>query len=439
MRTRIFHSRLLTCLLILSLPIGVGCNTGGGSQTAVSWTGTSQVGTPLFDEPAAIATDAGGSVYVAGGSNGDVDNCGCMSRMDGIVVKYGPSGEREWIAEIEEDAWVYARGIASSPLLDALYVAGDTDVDLTGAGSAPGGMDVFLYRIGPDGTRILLAQEGTPENDYASAVATDRSGAAYVGGSTFGSFDGFVNAGNRDAYVMKIDGYGHRVWAVQIGSDDIDIASGIALDAAGYAYVVGHTFGSLGGVANAGRSDVFLAKVAPGGGLEWVKLLGTPLGDIGTAVALDPSGNVFVSGTTGGRLDGAVNAGRNDAFVAKFAPDGTLLWVRLLGTTGAESGYAVATDAAGFVYVAGETDGTLGASAFGVRDAFVACLAGDSGATAWIRQFGTDRDDCAHAITVDAGGNLFVAGDTFGGMDGNLNEGCCDLFVAKFDRYGNRY
>jgi hypothetical protein len=238
---------------------------------------------------------------------------------------------------------------------------------------------------------------------------------------------------------MKVDPKGKREWSVQFGSADIDIASGVALDAGGNAYVAGHTFGSLGGDTNQGRSDVFLAKVSRGGTLDWVRLMGTPLSDIGTSVAVDASGNVFVSGTTGGRLGGVINAGLTDAFVAKFAPDGTRVWLRLFGTTEAESGYAVTTDAAGFVYLVGQTDGTLGASSSGLRDAFVACLAGDDGSAAWIRQFGTDRDDCAHAITVDVDGDIFVVGDTFGGMDGNTNRGSCDIFVAKFDRGGNVY
>jgi hypothetical protein len=300
-------------------------------------------------------------------------------------------------------------------------------------------MDVFLYRIGPDGSKTLLAQEGTGDDDYANAVAADSRGNAYVAGETFGSLDGNPNAGSRDAFVMKIDAAGVRMWAVQVGSADIDRAMGVALDAAGNAYVAGITFGSLGGEVNRGRSDAFLAKVSPVGTLEWVRLLGTPLSEIGTSVAVDAAGNAFVAGTTGGRLGGKVNGGHNDAFVAKFAPDGALFWVSLLGTTEEEYGYAVAMDAAGFAYLAGQTGGTLGATSSGSRDAFVACLDGNTGATEWIRQFGTSRDDCADAIAVDADGDIFVAGDTFGGMDGNTNLGCCDLFVSKFDRDGTPY
>jgi hypothetical protein len=440
MKTRSFFSRLLTFLLVLALPIGFGCSTGGGSQTSeVSWTGTVQTGTALFDEPAAVATDAGGNVYIAGGSSGDIDNCGCMSRMDGFVVKYGPSGGEEWIVELEQDAWIFARGIAVPPGKDYAYVTGETDADLTGTGLAPGRMDVFLYRIGPDGSKFLLAQEGTADDDYARAVAADADGNAYVAGDTLGSIDGNPNAGSRDAFVMKIDAGGNVVWAVQIGSADIDTAKGVALDAAGNAYVAGNTLGSLGAGGNAGRNDVFLAKVAPDNTVLWIQMIGTPLEDTAASVAVDASGNAFVAGTTGGRLGGVINAGSTDAFVAKFSPDGTLLWVRLLGTTETESGYAVTTDADGFVYIAGQTDGTLGASSSGLLDSFVACLAGGTGDTVWIRQFGTDRDDCAHAVVAGPDGDLFLAGDTFGGMVGNLNCGCCDLFVAKFDRDGNEY
>jgi alpha-tubulin suppressor-like RCC1 family protein len=112
---------------------------------------------------------------------------------------------------------------------------------------------------------------------------------------------------------------------------------------------------------------------------HWVHQLGTGGFDQGAGVAVDGSGNAYVTGDTGGTLPGSAeaNAGGQDVFVAKYDTSGTKLWVHELGTTGTDFGLGVAVDGSGNAYLTGDTGGTLPGSAetnAGDSDVFVAQL-----------------------------------------------------------------
>ena len=104
-------------------------------------------------------------------------------------------------------------------------------------------------------------------------------------------------------------------WTRQLGTSSGDISYSVAIDGSGNAYISGYTGGDLGGT-NAGLHDAFLAKYDSAGSLLWTRQLGTSSGDYGS-VAIDGSGNVYISGGTGGSLGGP-NAGSDDVFLAKY-------------------------------------------------------------------------------------------------------------------------
>ena len=103
-----------------------------------------------------------------------------------------------------------------------------------------------------------ISQIGTGSDDYSYSVAVDASGNAYISGYTWADLDG-PNAGPNDVFLSKFDPNGNEVWTTQIGTSNDDQSYGVALDASGNAYVSGHTGGDLGG-ANAGYRDAFLVK-----------------------------------------------------------------------------------------------------------------------------------------------------------------------------------
>jgi len=196
-------------------------------------------------------------------------------------------------------------------------------------------------------------------NDYANGVATDSSGNVYVTGGTKGGLDGNTSAGNTDLFVVKYSSSGTKQWTKQLGSSGLDSANGITIDSSGNVYVTGVTFGGLDWNTSAGANDLFVVKYNSSGTKEWTEQLGSASSDFANGVATDSSGNIYVTGGTYGGLDGNTNAGNSDLFVVKYNSSGTKQWTKQLGSSSRDYDYGVATDSSRNVYVAGDTYGGL--------------------------------------------------------------------------------
>ena len=165
-------------------------------------------------------------------------------------------------------------------------------------------------------------QLGTSSSDAALGVATDSAGNVYVAGHTEGGLDGNSNAGGYDFFIVKYDSSGMKQWTKQLGTSSKDYAYGVTTDTSGNVYVAGRTEGGLDGNSSAGDYDLFVVKYNSSGTKQWTKQLGTSSSDYANGVATDSSGNVYVSGLTGGGLDGNSNSGSSDLFVVKYDSDG---------------------------------------------------------------------------------------------------------------------
>jgi hypothetical protein len=202
----------------------------------------------------------------------------------------------------------------------------------------------------------------------------------FAGTATFGAGDDnqtmLTTAGGLDVFVAKYAHDGTLLWATSAGGSSVDEVAGIATDPRGNSYVTGRfegtaTFGA--GEDNrtvlnsAGSFDVFVAKYAPDGTLLWATTAGGSDFDQGLGIATDPRGNSYVTGLFAGTATfGAgddnqtvlTSAGGSDVFVAKYAPDGTLLWATTAGGSSVDEGYGIATDPRGNSYVTGWFRGT---------------------------------------------------------------------------------
>jgi hypothetical protein len=98
----------------------------------------------------------------------------------------------------------------------------------------------------------------------------------------------------------------------------------LAVDTSGNAYITGNTNADLDGQTNVGGHDLFVMKYDTSGTRQWTGMLGTALGEYGRSVAVDGSGNSYLTGMTDGNLDGVTNAGGNDAYLVKYDTSGTL-------------------------------------------------------------------------------------------------------------------
>ena len=185
----------------------------------------------------------------------------------------------------------------------------------------------------------------------------------------------------------------------------------------------------------AGSAFAASAPVPP----QWVKQFGSAQIDYAKDLATDASGNVYVAGTTHGAINAETqivpntNKGGTDAFVAKFDPQGALLWVVQFGSGADDFIEGITLDRFGFLYVVGWTKGKMpggveqpvapweNASA-GLTDIFVAKIH-TGGTIRWIKQFGTDKDDFAYGVATDRSGLVYVVGSTKGAMDGVTDPG----------------
>jgi L-ascorbate metabolism protein UlaG (beta-lactamase superfamily) len=167
----------------------------------------------------------------------------------------------------------------------------------------------------------------------------------------------------------------------------------------------------------------------------WVRQLGTGSADIAFGVSADGRGSVYVAGSTEGSLD-AVNAGDADAFVSRFGSDGRRLWTRQLGTKARDAAFAVAADHDRAVYIAGLTFGGLDGSNAGAYDAFVTKYS-PRGDLLWVRQLGTAAGEFAGGVAVDEQGNVYIGGDSHGDLGGK-NLGDADAYIAKYSPDGRR-
>jgi len=165
----------------------------------------------------------------------------------------------------------------------------------------------------------------------------------------------------------------------------------------------------------------------------WTKQLGTITSDYGYTVTTDSSGNIYVTGSTYGHLDGNTNSGKSDIFLVKYNSSGTKQWTKQLGTSKNDEGKGVTTDSSGNIYVSGYTEGNLdGNTNSGQGDIFLVKY-NSSGTKQWTKQLGSSSDEFGLGVKTDSSGNIYVSGHTYGDLDGNTSSGGIDIFLVKYN------
>jgi hypothetical protein len=268
---------------------------------------------------------------------------------------------------------------------------------------------------------------------------------------------------------VNLYAHGAVLWAAGAGSPSpafgtgIDIAYGVAFDANGNRFVTGYFMGTAdfgtASLVSGGSQDFYLAKYDASGNLAWARRGGGTLGDLGNAVKVDGSGNVYVTGyftgtATFGTATTLTSSGTDDQelFVAKYDTDGNLLWAKRAGGAGEDVGQSLAIDADGNVLIAGWFTGSatfpmaignIPLTSNGGTDAFVAKL-DSAGNFLWAMSAGSTYYDRGRGVTTDPSGNVYytatyVGTVTFPGpasitsVGGTFNY---NYFTAKYDASG---
>lgn len=261
-------------------------------------------------------------------------------------------------------------------------------------------------------------------------------------------------------------------FAKSMGGTGWDSGNSIVTDPAGNSYITGRIAGTAdmdpsAGVANlvsSGMEDVFVAKYDVNGAYLWAFKIGGAASDIGYSIALDASGNIFVTGLFSGTADfnpGAavanlISSGLNDVFVAKYSSSGAYQWAFKLGSSSADTGWGVCTDASGNCYVTGHFSSTIdfdpspavtNLTSAGSLDAFVAKYDG-SGAFQWAFKLGDAAApnglDMGRGIACDPSGNCYVTGTYTGTVDFDpspatntlVSASGYDIYIAKYSTAG---
>src|SRR5216683_1132112 len=289
---------------------------------------------------------------------------------------------------------------------------------------------------------------GGSAGDSGNAIAVDASGNAYVTGET--SSTNFptknpsqsASGGGADVFVAKLDPTGSTlVYSTYLGGSGGESGNGIAVDASGDAYITGFTNSANFPTKNplqaalGGAGDAFVAKLDPtGSALVYSTFLGGTMDDFGNGIAVDASGNAYVTGETSSTNFPTKNplqpasGGVRDAFVAKLNAAGSaLVYSTYVGGSGEDSGNGIAVDSAGNTYVTGLTRSTNfpTASPFqascqscsnGQGNAFVAKLSAAGSALIYSTYLGGSGNgtdgDFGNGIAVDASNNAYVTGFT---------------------------
>src|SRR6266571_788170 len=315
---------------------------------------------------------------------------------------------------------------------------------------------------------------GGGSDDLAWAIALDASGNAYITGETFSTDFPLVGAlqtkkaGPSDVFVTKMNANGTGlVYSTYIGGKSgSSVAKGIAVDTAGNAYITGSTVSSAypvtaGAYITTFNGTGFVTKLnAQGNALVYSTFTG---GDSNPrAIALDSSGNAFITGSAGSSFPTTPGVFQpapfwpTAAIVLKLNATGTAaIYSTFLGGAGGSAGTGIAVDAAGNAYVVGMTDtgdifplvNAFRSSFGGVQDAFITKFNPTGTAVIYSSLLGGSAKDEAHAVAIDPQGNAYIAGTTYSNdfpvvrafqpNKGVLNTSINNAFIAKVDPTGS--
>ncbi len=314
------------------------------SDPSTAW--TKLQGTSGDESTKAITTGPDGSIYVSGTTNSSLDGQSNSGGNDVFLTKYNPDGSK---------VWTKLQGTSGSEEANAITIGLDGSIYLSGRQ----GNDSFLTKYSTNGsftwTQMLIGNSTTT----AKALTTGLDGSIYVSGTTFGAMDGQSYSGGLDTFLTKYNPDGSKVWTQLLGSSADDVANAITTGLDGSIYVSGYTTGSLDGQTSITGQGyyAFLTKYSTDGSRDWTKLLGSNTGFVmANALTTGLDGSIYVGGYGTGSIDAQTYNGSGDAFLAKYSTVGTKAWTRQIGTVGGEVAFGLSTGLDGSIYLSGVTE-----------------------------------------------------------------------------------
>ncbi len=291
------------------------------------------------------------------------------------------------------------------------------DTNSYGPGS-PSCLAMSILKYSPSGT--LLWQKLWWNGSYAepNGVTVDSSGNVYIAGVVFGTCNGYEYG-----LLVKLDSGGSIVWQKTIESTD-SVFSGIAVDASGNIFVTGTQPNAVGGYEN-----LLVMRFDTNGALVWQRTWGGGAngGDYGQAITLDSSDDVYAVGTTYSFTPYPAMA------LVKFDSSGNLVFQKIIGR-GIQFGYGVALDPSGNIYAAGTTKN-------GAATNILLVKFDPTGGPVWQKTWGGNKTDVPADLAIGSSGDIEIAGSTDSyGAGGTCNPSICnynDMLLLELDESGN--
>ena len=397
-----------------SSAVYVAGSAGRAIPRAASWP-SSTISTPRIptnrsakrSTRLARPTRAPGSPYVVGTTAGNLDDQINTGGNDVYLTKFDAAGNEIYTRLLgsAEDASGFAVAVDSG---DNVIVAGQMAGPLTDIAFG-GGYDAFVTKFDSAGQETFTRQVSPFASDGALALTVDSSDNIVLAGFTQGAIDSTQTfGGSSDAFVTKLDSSGTLIANRQFGDSGTEVATAVAVNAAGDVFVVGTDDGN-GFLRRYDAADSSLAYTLDLGSLG-------ADGDV-TGIAVDSNGDLLISGiSTNAALSGTVknaHSGGLDAFVLAVddqTTSATTSFVTYAGTSGTDRGFGVAVDTSdNSFYLTGKTNSTFaGETKSGAEDAFITKF-DSAGNLAYTHQFGGAFNYTGTAIAFDSNGTSVLS------------------------------
>jgi hypothetical protein len=294
---------------------------------------------------------------------------------------------------------------------------------------ALGDRNFWVAKFNNKGVKLWVRQlsSGSQLSLQAVEVTADSNNNILVTGH--GNFDGDTRGSS--VWVAKYSADGNLLWRRQVPGLTSSYLDGVATDSSNNVFITGSTFKAIDGGVNKGSSDVWVAKYDPNGTLLWARQLGTFRRDYSSDIVIDVRGDVLITGCTSGRLRGS-NQGGYDVWVAKYTSNGDRDWLKQFGTSNYECTFKVVTDRKRDIFLYGNTN-YYGDRQY--RELWVAKLSSNS-KLLWMKQLiRFDSLDDFYYFTIDTRrGNFFLSGNIY--VDNPFGKPRSNAYVTKYDPDG---
>ena len=369
--TATFGSHILTANEIYDFDVFVAKLDPNGN-----WLWAVNAGGTDYDGGYSIALDGADNAYVTGQFY-DTATFGSHTltssgHSDIFVAKIDPNGNWLWAAKAGGTNYEIGWGIAVDGL-DNAWITGEFRGTATFSSQTltlSGMNDIFVAKLDSSGNWLWAVKAGGIYGETGLGIAVDGTGNARVTGwfevtATFGRYT-VTSSGEEDVFVAKLDSFGNWLWAVKAGGTGFDRGCGIAMDGAGNARVTGWFEGTARFgrhfLSSSGEKDIFIANLDPTGNWLWAVKAGGADTDTGYGIAVDGTGNAWVTGMFQGTATFGsqthTSSGEEDVFAIKLDSSGNWLWAVKAGGINVDSGYGIAVNGAGNAYVTGWFEGT---------------------------------------------------------------------------------